>query len=255
MVDRNKEDIDANQRRIVIVTGGGRGIGAAISRRFAASGDIVAINYNSGKVAAETLVEEIKTSGGSSFAIQADISKSEDAKRLVNEVVERYGRVDILVNNAGISKSTMLMLYSETDWDALIDINLKGVFHLCKSVSRQMFDQKSGVIINISSLSGVTGLAGEAPYSATKGGLIAFTRSLAKELAPFGILVNCVAPGAIYTDMLADIPESEQEKLKKIIPLGRFGLPEEVAGVVEFLASPAASYITGETIVVSGGLP
>ncbi len=255
MVERDKTQTKADHRRIVIVTGGNRGIGAAISCRFATNGDIIAINYNSGKVAAEALVEEIKAGGAEAFAIQANISKSEDAKRLINEVVERYGRVDILVNNAGISKSTMLMLYNEADWDALIDINLKGVFHLCKNVSRQMFDQKSGVIINISSLSGVTGLAGEAPYSATKGGLIAFTRSLAKELAPFGIRVNCVAPGAIDTAMLAEIPESEQEKLKKIIPLGRFGLPDEVAGVVEFLASPAASYITGETIVVSGGLP
>ncbi len=247
--------VKEDKRRIVIVTGGSRGIGAAVSRLFAASGDIVAVNYNSGKTAAEELINEITDSGGEAFSIKADISKSEDAKRLIDEVIARHEKIDVLINNAGITRNAMLMLHSEADWDDLIDINLKGVFHLCKNVTRHMFDRKSGVIINISSLSGVTGLAGASPYSATKGGLIAFTRSLAKELAPFGILVNCVAPGAVSTDMLSEMPQSEQERLKELIPLGRFGRPEEVAGVVRFLASPEASYITGETIVVSGGLP
>jgi 3-oxoacyl-[acyl-carrier protein] reductase len=247
--------IKADKARVVVVTGGSRGIGAAISRSFAAGGDVVAVNYNSGKDAAANLVKEITDNGGRAFAIQADISKPEDAKKLIDEVIARHERIDVLVNNAGVSKSAMLMMHDEADWDALIDVNLKGVFHLCKSVSRQMFDQKSGVIINISSLSGVTGLAGAAPYSATKGGLIAFTSALAKELAPFGIRVNCIAPGAISTDMLDAVPEKEQARLKELIPLGRFGRPEEVAGVALFLASSAASYITGETIVVSGGLP
>ena len=174
---------------------------------------------------------------------------------MVDTVVEKYGRLDVLVNNAGMAKGGLLMLMDDKDWDNVIDINLKGVFNCCKAASRQMIAQKKGAIINVSSLSGITGLSGQSDYSAAKGGVIAFTKAIAKELAQFGILVNAVAPGIIDTEMIGDIPDTVKKIFLEAIPLKRFGRPEEVAGIVKFLASSEASYITGETIVVSGGLP
>ncbi|MEK7841792.1 MAG: 3-oxoacyl-ACP reductase family protein, partial [Deltaproteobacteria bacterium] len=222
---------------------------------FGKNGDAVAINYNSNRDRAESVVSRIKDSGSEAIAIKADVSKADEVSRMVDTVVEKYGRLDVLVNNAGMAKGGLLMLMDDKDWDNVIDINLKGVFNCCKAASRQMIAQKNGAIINVSSLSGITGLSGQSDYSAAKGGVIAFTKAIAKELAQFGILVNAVAPGIIDTEMIGDIPDTVKKRFLEAIPLKRFGMPEEVAGVVKFLASPEASYITGETIVVSGGLP
>ena len=242
-------------RRVVLITGGSRGIGEAISLAFGKNGDAVVVNYHSNRERAESVVSRIKDSGSEAIAIKADVSKADEVSRMVDTVVEKYGRLDVLVNNAGMAKGGLLMLMDDKDWDNVIDINLKGVFNCCKAASRQMIAQKNGAIINVSSLSGITGLSGQSDYSAAKGGVIAFTKAIAKELAQFGILVNAVAPGIIDTEMIGDIPDTVKKRFLEAIPLKRFGMPEEVAGVVKFLASPEASYITGETIVVSGGLP
>ncbi len=242
-------------KRVVLVTGGSRGIGEAISLAFGKNGDAVAVNYNSNRGKAESVVSRIKDSGSEAIAIKADVSKTEEVSRMVDEVVDKYDRLDVLVNNAGMAKGGFLMLMDDKDWDNVIDINLKGVFNCCKAAARQMIAQKKGAIINVSSLSGITGLSGQSDYSAAKGGVIAFTKAIAKELAQFGILVNAVAPGIIDTEMVGDIPDAVKKRFLEAIPLKRFGRPEEVAGVVKFLASPEASYITGETIIVSGGLP
>lgn len=242
-------------KRVVLVTGGSRGIGEAISLAFGKNGDIVIVNYLSNKESAEGVVSRIKDLGGEAAAIKADVSKHDEVFRMVDEVVARYNRLDVLVNNAGVAKGGLLMLLNEKDWDSVIDTNLKGVFNCCKAASRQMIAQKKGIIINVSSLSGITGLTGQSDYSASKGGVIAFTKAIAKELAQFGILVNAIAPGIIDTDMISSIPEASRERFKEMIPLKRFGVPEEVAGIAKFLASPDASYITGETVMVTGGLP
>jgi len=242
-------------KRVVLVTGGGRGIGEAISVIFGKNGDIVVVNYLSNEKRAMEVVAKIKEADGEAIALKADISRHDEAFRMVDDIVEKYGRLDVLVNNAGMAKGGLLMLLDEKDWDSVINSNLKGVFNCCKAAVRQMIAQKKGIIINVSSLSGITGLAGQSDYSAAKGGVIAFTKAIAKELAQFGILVNAVAPGVIDTEMLSDVPEAIRKKFLEMIPLKRFGKPEEVAGIVKFLASPEASYITGEAIVVSGGLP
>ena len=242
-------------KRVVIVTGGSGGIGEAISLGFARAGDIVVINYRSNAGRAEKTAQKINAAGGEAFTVQADISSTEDAEKLVTQVVSRYGRVDVLVNNAGIAKSGFLILMGEVAWDEVIDTNLKGVYNMSKAVLPHMFDKKSGCIVNVSSLSGVTGLAGEVPYSAAKGGVISFTKALAKEVAKFGIRVNAVAPGFIDTEMMDSLNSADKERHMKSIPHGRFGRPEEVSGVVGFLASKEASYIIGETIIVSGGIP
>jgi len=242
-------------KRVVLVTGGGRGIGEAISVIFGKNGDIVVVNYLSNEKRAMEVVAKIKEADGEAIALKADISRHDEAFRMVDDIVEKYGRLDVLVNNAGMAKGGLLMLLDEKDWDSVINSNLKGVFNCCKAAVRQMIAQKKGIIINVSSLSGITGLAGQSDYSAAKGGVIAFTKAIAKELAQFGILVNAVAPGVIDTEMIGDVPEAIRKKFLEMIPLKRFGKPEEVAGIVKFLASPEASYITGEAIVVSGGLP
>ena len=242
-------------KRVVLVTGGGRGIGEAISVIFGKNGDIVVVNYLSNEKRAREVVAKIKEADGEAIALKADISRHDEAFRMVDDIVEKYGRLDVLVNNAGMAKGGLLMLLDEKDWDSVINANLKGVFNCCKAAVRQMIAQKKGIIINVSSLSGITGLAGQSDYSAAKGGVIAFTKAIAKELAQFGILVNAVAPGVIDTEMIGDVPEAIRKKFLEMIPLKRFGKPEEVAGIVKFLASSEASYITGEAIVVSGGLP
>ena len=242
-------------KRVVLVTGGGRGIGEAISVIFGKNGDIVVVNYLSNEKRAREVVAKIKEADGEAIALKADISRHDEAFRMIDDIVEKYGRLDVLVNNAGMAKGGLLMLLDEKDWDSVINANLKGVFNCCKAAVRQMIAQKKGIIINVSSLSGITGLAGQSDYSAAKGGVIAFTKAIAKELAQFGILVNAVAPGVIDTEMIGDVPEAIRKKFLEMIPLKRFGKPEEVAGIVKFLASSEASYITGEAIVVSGGLP
>ena len=241
-------------QRVVLVTGGNKGIGKAISTAFAANGDAVIINFNKSLDIAKTVLEELLPGNTTISLEQADVSDYRQAKQMINNIVEKYGKIDIVVNNAGIVRDGFLMLMSEKDWNDVISINLNGVFNCSKAVSEPMISQKSGVIINIASLSGITGLPGQVNYSAAKGGVIAFTKALSKELAPFNIRVNAVAPGVIETEIVDSLNEKIKNNFLNAIPMKRFGKPDEVASVVKFLASQDAAYITGETICVTGGL-
>jgi len=240
--------------RIVLVTGGSRGIGKAICREFAKDGGTVVINYSSSESEAMNARNELSQSNGKIFIEKADISDSREAHSLIDSVVERFGRLDVLVNNAGIVMDGFLMLMSDKDWNDVITTNLTGVFNCSKAASGYMIEQRKGVIINMTSLSGINAPAGQTNYAASKGGVIAFTRALSKELAHFGIRVNAVAPGVIETDIINSLNEKTRAEFLTNIPLRRFGKPEEVACVVRFLASEDAGYITGEVISVTGGL-
>ena len=242
-------------KRIVLVTGGSKGIGRAVVTAFAEADDAVVINYSKSRNEAEALKLELSQRNDSISIEKADVADSAQVKEMINNVIEKHGRIDVLVNNAGITRDSFLMLMSERDWSDVIDVNLTGVFNCSKAVSEYMISQRGGVIINIASLSGITGLPGQTNYSAAKGGIIAFTKALAKELAHFGIRVNAVAPGVIETEIINSLNEKVKHNFLDNIPLKRFGRPEEVASVVRFLASQEASYITGETICVTGGLP
>lgn len=241
-------------QRVVLVTGGNKGIGKAISTAFAANGDAVVINFNKSLDIAKMVLEELLPGNTTISIEQADVSDYMQVKRMINNIVEKYGKIDIVVNNAGIVRDGFLMLMSEKDWNDVIGINLDGVFNCSKAVSEPMISQRSGVIINIASLSGITGLPGQVNYSAAKGGVIAFTKALSKELAPFNIRVNAVAPGVIETEIVDSLNEKVKNNFLNAIPMKRFGKPDEVASVVKFLASQDAAYITGETICVTGGL-
>lgn len=240
--------------KVAVVTGAGRGIGRAIALQFVQYGAKVVVNYRSSLKQVEELLDEIKNSGGEAIAVQADISKEEEAKKLMEAAVKEYGRLDILVNNAGITKDTLLMRMSEEDFTSVLDINLKGTFFCTKHASNIMLKQRSGRIINLSSVSGITGNVGQANYAASKAGVIGFTKAVARELAVRGITVNAVAPGFIETDMTHELSDKIKEANIANIPLKRFGKPEEIAGAVSFLASEAASYITGQVIQVNGGM-
>ncbi|WP_097014107.1 3-oxoacyl-[acyl-carrier-protein] reductase [Anaerocolumna aminovalerica] len=242
------------KNKVALVTGASRGIGRAIALTLAGYGAIVIINYCGSKEKAEEIVNQIKENGGTAIAYQADVADFEAVKTMFSDITKEYGRVDILVNNAGITKDNLILKMSEEEFDAVINTNLKGVFNCLKQASRIMLKQKEGRIINISSISGVVGNPGQANYCAAKAGVIGITKSLAKELGSRGITVNAVAPGYINTDMTAVLKDDLKEKVTELIPLKRLGEVEDIAETVAFLASDKASYITGQTIQVDGGL-
>lgn len=237
-----------------VVTGGSRGIGRAIAVALAAEGAKVAVIYAGNAAAAEETLSLIKEQGGEAVAMQCDVADDAAVSDMINAVKEQFGSVDILVNNAGITRDGLLMRMKEGDWQAVLDTNLTGVFHCTKAVTKLMMKQRSGAIINITSVVGQTGNAGQANYAAAKAGMIGFTKSVAKELASRGIRVNAVAPGCIDTDMTAVLSDAVKEDMLKSIPLGRVAQPEEVAKAVVFLASDNASYITGQVLNVDGGM-
>lgn len=237
-----------------IVTGASRGIGRDIALYLAQEGAKVAVNYSGSKDRADAVVEEIKATGGEAFAIQANVDKADDVQNLISSVLEQFGSIDILVNNAGITRDNLLMRMKETEWDDVLNTNLKGVFLCTKAVTRQMMKQRAGRIINITSIVGVSGNAGQANYVAAKAGVIGLTKSSAKELASRNITVNSVAPGFITTDMTDALPEDIRSQMLSQIPLAKFGNPEDIAKAVAFLASDDANYITGQTIHVNGGM-
>ena len=239
---------------VAIVTGGSRGIGRGICLELARAGAKVVVNYAGHAEKAEETVRLIQEIGGNAIAVQGDVSKKEDVARLISTTLETYDKIDILVNNAGITRDTLLLRMKESDWDAVLDTNLKGVFLCTKEVAKPMMKQRKGIIINISSVVGLTGNAGQANYASAKAGVIGFTKSIAKELASRGIRVNAVAPGYIQTDMTEAMADGVKEQILGHIPLGRMGTAEDIAQTVLFLASPAASYITGQTISVDGGM-
>jgi 3-oxoacyl-[acyl-carrier protein] reductase len=242
------------QNKIALVTGGARGIGKAISLALAAEGANIALTDIVLGDPAESALQEIRSKGVRALALQSDVKDYTSTQQAVDAVVKEYQRIDILVNNAGITRDNLLVRMSEDEWDAVIGTNLKGVFNYCKAVSRQMIGQREGKIVNISSIAGVVGNAGQVNYSASKAGVIGITKTLAKELASRNIQVNAVAPGVIETDMTKKLTPQQRETLLTPVPMKRMAQPEEVASVVLFLASPAASYITGQVLCVDGGL-
>ena len=240
--------------KVALVTGASRGIGRAVAIALAKAGAKVVVNYAGNAAAAQDTLNEINNLGGEAIAVQADVAQSESVEALVKQTLDTYGRIDILVNNAGITKDNLLLRMKEEDWDAVMNTNLKGVFHCTKQVSRVMIKQKSGKIINMTSVVGVMGNAGQSNYAAAKAGVIGFTKSMAKELASRGITVNAVAPGFIATDMTAVLPEQVKSEMVNAVPLSRMGKPEDVAAAVVYFASDASDYITGQTLHVDGGM-
>ena len=240
--------------KIALVTGASRGIGRQIALTLGREGASVIVNYNGSAAKAEEVVKEIEAAGGKAEAVQCNVSDFESCGRMMADVVSRYGRLDILVNNAGITRDNLLMKMSEEDFDAVISTNLKGVFNCIKHISRQMLKQKSGHIVNISSVSGVMGNAGQVNYSASKAGVIGMTKAVAREMASRGITCNAIAPGFIKTDMTDVLSDTIKENINAQIPMKKFGETEDVANLVAFLASDAAKYITGQVICVDGGM-
>ncbi|WP_418540237.1 3-oxoacyl-[acyl-carrier-protein] reductase [Massilistercora timonensis] len=240
--------------KIAVVTGASRGIGRAIAIRLAGEGATVVINYNGSKEKAEEVKQEIEGAGGKAAVCQCNVADFDQCQAFIQKVIDEFGRIDILVNNAGITRDGLLMKMSEEDFDQVIETNLKGAFHTIRFASRQMLRQKSGRIINLSSVVGVTGNAGQANYAASKAGVIGLTKSAARELASRGITVNAIAPGFIETDMTSVLSEKVKEGAAAGIPLGAFGKPEDVAAAAAFLASDEAGYITGQVLHVDGGM-
>jgi len=240
--------------RVAVVTGASRGIGKAIALELAKRGAKVVVNYRTHEDAALQVLEQIRESGGDGIIDQADISQFDQAQALIKNCVEHFGKIDILVNNAGITRDTLIMMMSEEDWDIVHATNLKGTFNCSKAAVRYMMRQKYGRIINITSVSGQMGNAGQCNYSASKAGQIGFTKALAREVASRNITVNAIAAGYIETDIWENVPQEMKESFLKLIPLGRKGQPEEIAYAVAFLASDQAAYITGQVLGVDGGM-
>lgn len=240
--------------KAALVTGASRGIGREIALGLAKQGADIAVNYSGSETRANEVVDEIKAMGRNAFAVQCDVSDSESVANMVKETTEKFGKLDILVNNAGITKDNLIMRMKEDEWDDVININLKGVFLCTKAVTRQMMKQRSGRIINISSIVGVSGNPGQANYVAAKSGVIGLTKTSAKELASRGITVNAIAPGFITTDMTDKLNEEVKDQMLKQIPLARFGDPADIANVAVFLASEDSRYMTGQTLHVDGGM-
>ncbi len=240
--------------KVALVTGAGRGIGKEIALTLAQNGATVIVNYNGSKESAEAVVNEITANGGNAEAVQCNVSDFTASEALVKEILAKYKKVDILVNNAGVTKDNLIMRMSEADYDVVLDTNLKGAFNMIRHLSRSFIKQKSGKIINISSVSGVMGNAGQANYSASKAGLIGLTKSVARELASRGICVNAVAPGFIDTDMTKALSDDAKAGLNGMIPMGKMGSTKDVANLVLFLAGNNSDYITGQVISVDGGM-
>ncbi|WP_067729317.1 3-oxoacyl-[acyl-carrier-protein] reductase [Oceanobacillus damuensis] len=242
------------QGKNALVTGASRGIGRAIALELAKQGANVAVNYAGSEAKAQAVVEEIQGLGVKAFKVQADVANEANVKEMVKHVTTEFGSLDILVNNAGVTRDNLLMRMKEEEFDQVINTNLKGVFICTKAVTRQMMKQKSGRIINVASIVGVSGNPGQANYVAAKAGVIGLTKTTAKELASRNILVNAVAPGFISTDMTDELTEEQKEGVLSLIPLAKLGTPENVANVVRFLATEDANYITGQTIHIDGGM-
>ena len=237
--------------KVALVTGGSRGIGKAVASRLAGAGARVALVDVVDPEQVEATAREI---GGGAIAVRANVVDADDVGAAVSQIEEQLGPIDVLVNNAGITRDGLLIRMTEEAWSAVLDVNLKGVFNMTKAVTRGMMKRRGGRVVNIASVVGITGNAGQANYSASKAGVIGFTKSVAKELAARNVLVNAVAPGFIDTDMTRALPEAARETLRKLIPLGRLGAAEDVANAVLFLSSDLASYMTGQVVVVDGGM-
>ena len=239
--------------QVALITGSARGIGRAIAEMFAKEGAIVIISDINAEMAAKTS-QELVASGFQSSSFPCNVTDSKSVEEMVDKILDKYGRIDILVNNAGITKDNLLLRMNESDWDAVLNINLKGVFICTKTIVKHMMKARKGKIINIASIIGIVGNAGQANYSASKAGIIGFTKSIAKEFSSRNITSNAVAPGYIQSDMTDKLNEKAKEEIFKTIPLGKLGTPQDVAGVCLFLASAKADYITGQVIVVDGGM-
>ncbi len=242
------------QDKVALVTGGSRGIGRAIAVELARRGASVVLSYAGNEAAATETVQAITAAGGKAKAVRFDVADTAACAQAVEAIVKEQGRIDVLVNNAGVAIDGLIMRFKDEDWDKTLDTNLRGAFALMRAVSRPMMKQRSGAIVNVSSVVGETGNGGQSAYAASKAGLLGLTKAVAKELASRNIRVNAVTPGFISTDMTAGIPEELKGKMLEQVPLARLGAPEEIAKAVAFLASDAASYITGETLKVNGGM-
>jgi 3-oxoacyl-[acyl-carrier protein] reductase len=240
--------------KVALITGASRGIGRAIALRLAAEGANIVVNYNVNSEAADQVAQEVRASGPQAAVIQANVAVPADVERLISATMDTFRRIDVLVNNAGITRDTLIMRMSEDDWDSVLDTNLKSAFLVTKAALRPMLRQRSGRIVNITSISGVIGNTGQANYSASKAGLIGLTRTTAREVASRNITCNAIAAGVIDTDIWQGVPQAAMDAMLQLIPAGRKGMPADIANAVAFIASDAASYITGQVLNVDGGM-